>query len=64
MINKYYLTSAPFTDCITGKNNTKVDNAKDLDVVMRTYDLIKYSDNHSGTTGIYCNIIKVSQEVP
>ena len=30
-------------------NNTKVGNAKDLDVVMPMYDLIEYSNNFSKT---------------
>ena len=33
------------------KNNTQVDNAKDLDVVMPMYNLIKYSDNYFETSG-------------
>ena len=32
-------------------NNTQVDNAKDLDVVMTVYNLIKCSDNYSKTAG-------------
>ena len=32
---------APFNDRITETNNTKVDNAKDLDVVMAMYNLDK-----------------------
>ena len=28
-------------------NNTQVDNAKDIDVVIKMYNLIEYSDNHS-----------------
>ena len=47
----------PFTDCISEVNNTQKDNAKDLDVVMLVYNLIKYSDNYSKTSGIlwqYC----------
>ena len=36
---------APFTDCISGINNTQVDNAKNLDVVMLVYDLIEYNNN-------------------
>ena len=36
-------------DCITEINNTQVDNAKDLDVVMPMYNLIEYSDNYSKT---------------
>ena len=42
---------APFTSCITEINNTKVDNAKDLDVVMPMYDLIEYIDSYSKTSG-------------
>ena len=41
----------PFTDCMSEINNTQVDNAKDLDVVMPMYNLIKYSDNYSETSG-------------
>ena len=33
---------APFTDCISEINNTQIDNAKDIDVVMPMYDLIEY----------------------
>ena len=32
-------------------NNTQVDNAKDLDVVMPVYNLIEYSENYSKTSG-------------
>ena len=39
----------PFTECISKKNNFQVDNAKDLDVVMSMYNLIKYSNNYSKT---------------
>ena len=36
---------APFTNCISEINNTQVDNAKDIDIVMPMYNLIEYSDN-------------------
>ena len=36
---------ALFTNCITEINNTQVGNAKDIDIVMPMYNLIKYSDN-------------------
>ena len=39
-----------FTDCITEINNTQIDNAKYI-VVMLVYNLIEYSDNCSRTTG-------------
>ena len=32
--------SAPFTDCISKINNTQVDNAKDIDIVISMYNLI------------------------
>ena len=31
---------APFTGCISEINNTQLDNAKDIDVVMPMYNLI------------------------
>ena len=39
------------TDCISEINNTKLDNAKYIDVVMPMYNLIEYSDNYSKTSG-------------
>ena len=42
---------APFTNCISEINNTQVDNAKDIDIVMPLYNLIEYSDNYPKTTG-------------
>ena len=42
---------APFINCISEINNTKVDNAKDTDIVMSMYNLIEYSDNYSKTYG-------------
>ena len=37
---------APFTKCINRINNTEIDNAKDIDIVMPMYNLIEYSDNY------------------
>ena len=42
---------ASFTNCISEINNTQVDNAKDIDIVMPMYNLIEYSDNYAKTTG-------------
>ena len=42
---------APFTNCISEMNNTQVGNAKDIDIVMPMYNLIKYSENYSKTSG-------------
>ena len=40
-----FKSCAPFTSCISEINNTQIDNAKYIDVVMPLYNLIKYSDN-------------------
>ena len=51
---------APFTICISEINNTLVDSANDLDIVMPIYNLIEYSDNYSKTSGSlwqYCKDI-------
>ena len=37
---------APFTICISKVNNTQINNAKDIDVVMSMYNLIEYSDDY------------------
>ena len=42
---------APFTNCIREINNTQIDNAKDIDIVMPMYNLIEYSNNYAKTTG-------------
>ena len=51
---------APFTNCISEINNTQIDNAKDIDIVMPMYNSIEYSDNYAKTTGSlwqYCKDI-------
>ena len=42
---------APFTKCISRINNTDTDNAQYIDIVMKMYNLIEYSDNYSKTSG-------------
>ena len=42
---------ASFTKCISRINNTDIDNAHDIDIVMPMYNLIEYSDNYSKTSG-------------
>ena len=46
-----FTNCAPFTNCISEINNTQVDNAKDIDIVMPMYNLIEYSDNYAKTSG-------------
>ena len=43
---------APFTTCISRINNTQVDDAQYIDVVMPIYILIEYSDNYLKTSEI------------
>ena len=43
---------APFTKCISRINNTDIDNAHDIDIVMPMYNLVEYSDYYSKTSGI------------
>ena len=53
---------APFTDCISEINNTQIDNAKDIDLVMLMYNLIEYDNNYSKTSGslsVYDNTIEI-----
>ena len=42
---------AAFTNCISETNNTQIDNAKGIDVVMPMYNLIEYGDNYSKILG-------------
>ena len=41
----------PFTDCITEINNTQIDAAQKIDVVMHMYNLIEYSEAYLKTSG-------------
>ena len=41
---------APVTDYISKINNTQVDNAKDIDLVIPMYNVIEYSDNYLKTS--------------
>ena len=40
-----------FTKCISRINNTDIDTAQDIDIVMPMYNLIEYSNNYSKTSG-------------
>ena len=46
-----FKNNAPFISCITKINNTLIDNAEDLDIVMPVYNLIEYSKNYLRTSG-------------
>ena len=40
-----------FAKCITRIDETKIDDAENLDLLMLMYNLLEYSSNYSGTTG-------------
>ena len=51
---------ASFTKCISKINNTQIDNAEYIDIIMAMHNLIEYSDNYSKTSGSlwqYCKEI-------
>ena len=42
---------APFTNCISERNNTQVDDSQDIVIIMPMYNLIEYSYAFSNTSG-------------
>ena len=46
---------APFNNCISEINNTQIDNAMDIDIIMQMYNLIEYSGIYSKTSGSLCH---------
>ena len=49
---------ALFTSCATKINNTQVDDAQDIDIVISMYNLIEYSNTYQKTSG---NTIEINQ---
>ena len=45
-----FKSCALFTKSIKRINNTEIDNAKDIDIIMPMYNVIEYSDNYSKTS--------------
>ena len=54
---------APFTKCIIRINNSDIDNAHDIHIVMPMYNLTEYSDNYSKTSGVYGNTTNMIQMI-
>ena len=54
---------APFINCKGEINNPEIVNARIIDIVMPTYNLIKYSDNYSKTSGSLWQYYKESQMI-
>ena len=61
------MNNAPFRSWISKLNDTFIDNAEDLDIVMRTYNLLEYSENYSMASGslsqYYKDKINVANEI-
>ena len=49
--NVIFKNCASFTDCLSRINNKEIDHAKDINMVMRMYNLIEYSYNYMKTSG-------------
>ena len=50
-----FKNNALFVSCISKINNTPIDNAEDLDIVMPMCNLLEYCKNYSKTTGSFWN---------
>ena len=51
IINIIIRNCGPFTNCISEINNTQIDKARDIEVVMPMYNLIEYKNDYWKTTG-------------
>ena len=52
---------ALFTNCISKINNTQIDNAEYIDIVILMYNLIEHSNNYSKTSG---RLWKYCKDIP
>ena len=53
---------APFTKCISKINNTGIDTAQDIDIVLAMCNLIECSNNYSKTSGSLWQYYKDSND--
>ena len=56
-----FKNSGPFSSCTSKINNTFIDNAEDLDIVMPMYNLLEYNKNYRKTTGSLWNYYRDEQ---
>ena len=54
---------APFINCKSEINNTEIDDAKDIYIVMPMYNITEYSNNHFKYLEVYGNITNMSQMI-
>ena len=57
-----FKNNAPFRSCISKINDTFIDNEEDLNIVIRTYNLLEYSDNYCMTSGSLWNYYRDDDE--
>ena len=50
-----FKNNAPFRPYISKINSKFINNAENIDIVMRMYNLLECSDNYSTTSGSLCN---------
>ena len=50
-----FKNNVPFRSTISKINNTFIDNAEDVDIIMPMYNLLEYRDNYSMTSGSLWN---------
>ena len=48
-----FKNNASFRSCISKINNTFIDSGEDLDIVIRMYNPLEYSDNYSMTGSLW-----------
>ena len=58
-----FKSCAPFINCKSEINNTEIDNAKDIDIVLPMYNLIEYSDNYVKASGSLWQYYKDEQNL-
>ena len=65
VIKRYsYYKSALFNWTKSELNNTEIDNAKNIDMVIAMYDLIEYNDSFSKKNlDVYGNVTQMSQPI-
>ena len=49
--NVAFKNCAPFTRCVTHKNDEHLETAENLDIIMPLHNLLEYSDNYSDSFG-------------
>ena len=57
-----FKNNAPFTSCVSKINNTLIDNAEDLDIVIPMYNLREHSKNYRKKQEV-CGIITEMNQI-